>query len=268
MTDLLKRNFAPITDEAWAEIDRTAVQTIKANLSARTVVDFQGPLGWQKAAVNLGRVQVPDNASTDGVNWGIRQVLPLIEVRIPFTLNMWEIDNISRGAADPDLEALELAVLQATMFEENAIYNGFSGAGIKGMIEMASHPAITLGESPEQYPTAVGEAVKALKLAGVGGPYALVLGNQPYHALYETLKSGFYPPHRVLQELLQGGDILRSPALSGGVVFSTRGGDFELTIGQDLSIGYHSHDKQSVDLFITESFTFRVLEGDAVAVLK
>jgi len=51
-------------------------------------------------------------------------------------------------------------------------------------------------------------------------------------------------------------------------VLSRRGGDFELTVGQDLAIGYKQHDAKDVDLYYTESFTFRVLEPAAAVELR
>jgi uncharacterized linocin/CFP29 family protein len=60
-----------------------------------------------------------------------------------------------------------------------------------------------------------------------------------------------------------------APALQGGaVLLSVRGGDYELTVGQDLSIGYAVHDRTDVELFLTESFTFRVLEEKAAIFLS
>ena len=49
---------------------------------------------------------------------------------------------------------------------------------------------------------------------------------------------------------------------------SLRGGDFVLDCGQDLSIGYRDHDADVVDLYLEESFSFRVLEPDAAVVLE
>lgn len=49
---------------------------------------------------------------------------------------------------------------------------------------------------------------------------------------------------------------------------SRRGGDFELTVGQDLAIGYHVHDKVEVELFYAESFAFRALEPAAAVELR
>ena len=51
------------------------------------------------------------------------------------------------------------------------------------------------------------------------------------------------------------------------MLLSTAGGDFELTIGQALAIGYASHDRNEVELFLTESFTFRVLRPEAAVEL-
>jgi uncharacterized linocin/CFP29 family protein len=60
-----------------------------------------------------------------------------------------------------------------------------------------------------------------------------------------------------------------APAIQGGaVLLSVRGGDFELTVGQDLSIGYATHDRTDVELYLTESFTFRVLEEKAAIFLR
>jgi len=51
-------------------------------------------------------------------------------------------------------------------------------------------------------------------------------------------------------------------------VLSRRGGDFEMTVGQDLTIGYKIHNAREVELYFTESFTFRVLELAAAVELK
>ncbi len=60
-----------------------------------------------------------------------------------------------------------------------------------------------------------------------------------------------------------------APALRGGaVLLSTRGGDFELTVGQDLAIGYAVNDRNQVELYLTESFTCRVLEEKAAIFLR
>ena len=50
-------------------------------------------------------------------------------------------------------------------------------------------------------------------------------------------------------------------------MLTTRGGDFELTIGQDISIGYLSHSDTTVRLYFQETFTFLMLTTEAPVVL-
>lgn len=267
MTDILRRNLAPVTAEAWKEIDAQAARTLKGNLSARGLVDFSGPHGWTLAAVNLGSVRVGNSEPVKGVSWGRRETLNLVEVRTPFVLKQWELDNISRGAKAPNLDNLIAAARKAAMFEENAVYHGFADGGIKGVCEAAGHKPVPLAPGdPDSFSEAVEQAILALQKSGVGGPYALVLGTDPY-ALVQVGDPQAYPLRKQVAAMATGG-IHWSPVLQGGVVVSRRGGDFELTVGQDWSIGYKGHDKENVELYFTESFTFRVLEPAAACELK
>jgi uncharacterized linocin/CFP29 family protein len=50
-------------------------------------------------------------------------------------------------------------------------------------------------------------------------------------------------------------------------VLTARGGDFELDLGQDVSIGYLSHSRTEVELYLQESFTFRLLTTEAAVAL-
>ena len=64
------------------------------------------------------------------------------------------------------------------------------------------------------------------------------------------------------------GNIVWAPAIEGAVVLTTRGGDFELNVGQDVSIGYLSHTDSAVRLYLQETFVFRVLTSEASVVLS
>jgi uncharacterized linocin/CFP29 family protein len=266
MTDILKRKLAPVTDEAWKAIDEEAVRAMKPFLTARKLVDFDGPHGLDKAAVNLGRLDYDEKNKVGGVNWATRKVLPLVEIRVPVKLKQFELDNISRGCEDPDLGPLEDAARKAAGFEENVVFNGFAKSGIEGIIPASAHKAVEVGADATKLPEALGKAVETLQMAGVGGPYALVLDAERYYALMQNTKPG-YPLYKVVESLL-GGSIHWSPAVKTGVVLSARGGDFRLTVGQDLAVGYFDRTRDEVEFFITESFTFQVLCPAAAVPLK
>ena len=56
--------------------------------------------------------------------------------------------------------------------------------------------------------------------------------------------------------------------IDGAFVLTTRGGDFELHIGQDVSIGYLSHSDDAVRLYLQETFTFLLLTAEAAVALS
>jgi uncharacterized linocin/CFP29 family protein len=70
-------------------------------------------------------------------------------------------------------------------------------------------------------------------------------------------------------ENILGGQVQLSPYLSGdfeneAYMVSQRGGDFEIILGNDLAIGYESHNTETVTLYFTSSFTFRILDTAGV----
>lgn len=259
---LLKRNLAPIIPEAWQEIDEEATRVLKVNLAGRKLIDFEGPHGWKFAAVNTGRLRFFDDEKTNGdVKLGLREVQPLIEVRVPFELDQLELDLVARGAEDPELEPVVQAAEKMARAEDTAIFNGLASAGIHGLLEKSPHSPRVV-ESPMDYSRAVLDSIDALRKSGIGGPYAMALGTELYDELFGAMENG-YPISKQVQRLILDGPIVRAPAIDGGVVMSIRGGDYQLIVGQDLSIGYASHDRDKVELYLTESFTFRVLEPAA-----
>ena len=265
--DVLKRSLAPIADEAWRLILDEAKNVLELNLSARRIVDVSGPHGFDFSALNLGRLAIPEGAEEDQVRFGIREVLPLVEMRASFELDIWEMDNVDRGARDPDVDDLHRAAKAIAKFEERAIYGGLPEAGIEGLLQSSQYnEPVALVAEPDALPEAVGRAVLRLRYAGVEGPYALALGA----ALYTILDTGSdrgYPIRRRIQDQV-GGPVVFAPYLSGGVLVSRRGGDTEMVIGQDLSVGYQNHSETTARFFLTESFTFRVLGPEAVVALK
>jgi uncharacterized linocin/CFP29 family protein len=265
VNDLLKRQHAPITPEGWEQVDEEARRVLKLHLAGRKLVDFSGPHGWTLGGVNTGHLERTAKP-VGGVEHAVRVVQPLIEVRSGFTMPIAELDAASRGADDLDLDPVIAVAERVAHAEDAAIFHGFKDGHIQGMIEASPHAPIEV-KSNLEWPRAVAAAKEVLRAAGVNGPYALALGTQAYTELAADSEDG-YPLRRRIEESLIEGSLVWAPALRGGaVLLSTRGGDYQLTVGQDLSIGYTAHDRTSVELYLTESFTFRVLEEKAAVFL-
>jgi uncharacterized linocin/CFP29 family protein len=231
----LHRELAPISDKAWAQIEEEASRTLKRHLAARRVVDVPSLKGLELSAVGTGhlhQIQAPG----DGIQATQRDAKALVELRVPFELTRQAIDDVERGATDSDWSPVKEAARKIAFAEDRSVFDGYAAAGIRGIREGSSNPRIILPSNVGDYPGAVAQAVSQLRLAGVNGPYALVLGADAYTAASGGSDEG-YPVFHHLERVV-GGGIVWAPAIEGGFVVTTRSGDFELDIGQDISIGY------------------------------
>jgi uncharacterized linocin/CFP29 family protein len=260
----LHRELAPISDEAWAQIEAETSRTLKRYLAGRRVVDFHGPAGPAFSAVGTGH-QSAISAPESGITAQQREVKALVELRVPFELERQMIDDVERGANDPDWQPAKDAARKLAFAEDRAIFEGYAAAGIVGVRQGTSNPPQTLPADVRKYPEAFAQAITQLRLAGVNGPYAILLGADAYTELAETSDYG-YPVLEHVKRMVEG-EIMWAPAIQGAFVLTTRGGDFDLHIGQDASIGYLSHTETTVHLYLQETFTFLYLTSEASVAL-
>lgn len=263
----LHRDIAPITDAAWAEIDSEAKRALENFLAARRLVDFSGPHGWEAAAVTLGTVEPIEESPADGVNAAARIVQTYVELSAPFTLARRELDAIDRGHKSPDLDAVVDAARSVARAEDRAVFHGYGPGNIAGIAEVSPHEPIEIHTDYGRYPTWTAMAVACLRDAGVEGPYGIALGPDCYAGILESTEDGGYPILERLRLILQG-PVVYAPAVSGAVVLSLRGDDFELYCGQDYSIGFARADAETVELYIEESLTFHVHSPEAAVALE
>ncbi|WP_080792471.1 family 1 encapsulin nanocompartment shell protein [Corynebacterium pacaense] len=258
----LLRERAPITPEMWKQIDEEATSHVSVALGARKLVDFAGPFGWEYSATSLGRVGAGVASPVADVTARSRQVLPLAELRADFPLSREELETGTRGAEDVDYDALDAAALNIARVENAAIIDGWSEVGITGILQATPHEPIVLGEDPRDFALRVAAAVAALRDAGIGGPYGIALGEDAWINVQGGSDRGGAPLLTHLGRILDG-PIVWAPGISSAVVLSTRGGDFLMESGQDLAIGYAQHDASVVDLYLQETFSFRVVTPEA-----
>ncbi len=258
----LMRELAPVTDTAWGQIEEEATRSIKHFLAARRLVDFEGPHGWTHSAVGTGRVSRLASSPRGEVEASARVVIPLVELRSPFAVDRAELATADRGANDLDLGPVIDAGKKAALAEDHLVFNGFAEAGVAGLVPSSPHPEVPIGDDYASYPEHVAAAVAALRAANVGGPYAIALGARCFTGVTETTERGGYPVFEHIRHVL-GGPIVWAPAVEGAVVLSQRGGDFELILGQDFSIGYRSSDAETVHLYVEESLAFRIMSPEA-----
>ena len=261
----LHRDLAPISDAAWAQIEEETTRTLKRYLAGRRVVDVPSPGGVSLPGVSTGHLRSIAPPAGDIIA-NQREVKPLVELRVPFELSRQAIDDVERGSDDSDWQPAKDAAKKLSFAEDRTIFNGYREADIQGIREGASNPIVTLPADVRDYPDAVAQALSQLRLVGVNGPYSVLLGADEYTALAETRDHG-YPLLEHVKRIVEN-DIIWAPAIEGGFVLTTRGGDFELRIGQDISLGYLNHNDSTVRLYLQETFVFRLLTSEAAVVLS
>ncbi|MGH3523361.1 MAG: family 1 encapsulin nanocompartment shell protein, partial [Mycobacterium sp.] len=261
----LYRELAPVTDVAWAEIEEEATRTFKRHIAGRRVVDVSDAGGPTAAAVSTGRL-IDTAAPADGVIAHLRASKPLVRLRVPFTLSRSEIDAVERGSSDADWDPVKDAAKKLAFIEDRSIFEGYDTASIEGIRSASSNPPLTLPEDARDIPDVISQALSGLRLAGVDGPYSVLLSADVYTKVSETTEHG-YPIREHLRRLVDG-DIIWAPAIDGAFVLTTRGGDFDLQLGTDVAIGYLSHDGDTVQLYLQETLTFLCYTAEASVALS
>lgn len=257
--DILKRSFAPITKNTWDEIDSAAREAIIPMLSARRVLDVKGPKGFKYSGVQDGRLEIISQKN-DKVQAGIRKVVPLVELRIPLELLKWTLDDIERGAKDVNFDPLEEAARNIALAEEEIIYNGNKSAKITGLVQSAGHK-LKIGSDANEILKSIGQAIYKLYESSADAPYDLIVSKEIYEKLNVIYQGASLI--KVISKLI-GGSIIRSKVLKGALLIPHKNEDFEFVLGSDFAVGYEGDCGESVRIFITESFTFRVLNADKI----
>jgi uncharacterized linocin/CFP29 family protein len=261
----LHRELAPISDAAWEQIEEETTRTLKRYFAGRRVADVVSAPSSAVPGVGTGHLK-SITAPAEGIIARQRDAKPLVELRVPFELSRQAIDDVERGSEDSDWQPAKDAAQTLAFAEDRAIFDGYKAANIQGIRESTSNPIRSLPEDVRNYPDAVAQALTQLRLVGVNGPYSVLLGANEYTLLGETRDHG-YPILEHVKRLIDG-EIIWAPAISGAFVLSARGGDFEIYLGTDVSIGYLSHTDTHVRLYLEEAFTFRVLTSESSVALS
>jgi uncharacterized linocin/CFP29 family protein len=264
----LRRSAAPLSEKAWKEIDELAGSMFKQTVVARRIADFDGPRGWNHVATQLGTFKPAQTPRSSGrVRFSIPDVLLLTEIRSDFQIPWADIDIFERVGPTLESKSIEEAARETALAEDALILFGSSTS--PGLFKHPETPRIALSDwsIPGRVVTDLLTAVQKLDALGVKGPYEAVLSPQHYYSyLRQTGESGGYPAAKQLGIVIE--KVHNSPVLDGAVLFSTRGGDFMVTVGGDFTVGYRWHDETAVHLFCVETIAAQLLSPEAVCLIR
>jgi uncharacterized linocin/CFP29 family protein len=266
MMDYLRRSTAPISARVWQALDEAVAQAARHVLAGRRVATFDGPRGWEHVATRLGTM-TPCAAKEGRAVVCVPEVVLLPEVRVDFSLPWSSVEVFERGAPVLDTASAEAAAHELALAEDRiAFYGDPTG---NGFLTSKQSPRVRAQDwsKPGQVVADLVRAVETLDGLGVPGPYEAVLAPPRYYAYLQADDSGGYPAARQLKDVLAA--VHRSAVIVGaGAVFSTRGGDFVITVGGDLSVGYRLHDRDAFHLFCVETVAPQTVSPEAVCLLE
>ena len=255
---LMYREIAPINETVWKQIDERAREVLLSTLKTRKVVHVSEEKGSDFVAYNHGKLgEVTYN---DDVNSAAYLVTPLVETRIEFNLNRWELDNAIRGDKNIDFSNLDKAVKKIALFEEKAVLEGLPAYGIKGLTDesLATLPFGTDETSIKKY---IADGILKLRSAYVNGGMDLLVSTNLYT---QIMSLPCQTPLKAAIEDMIGGKVYASEVLSGAVLVPHDNDNLDFVLGEDFSIGYQEHTKKEITLYIKESFTFQILDESLI----
>jgi uncharacterized linocin/CFP29 family protein len=263
--DYLRRQAAPMSEPVWKALDDAVVQAARHVLAGRRIATFDGPHGWDHVATRLGTSTPCRSAEGEAVVC-VPDVVLLLEVRVEFSLPWAAIEMFERGAPVLDTGPAETAARELALAEDRVAFYG-DPAG-SGFVTSRKSPRTHAQDwkRPGQVLADLVKAVEILDTAGIPGPYEAVLPPTRYYAYLQAVDETGYPTARQLRDVLAA--VHRSPVMrEAGAVFSTRGGDFVLSVGGDLATGYRLHDREAVHLFCVETIAPQTVTPEAVCLL-
>jgi uncharacterized linocin/CFP29 family protein len=264
--DTLRRDAAPLSGRVWKQIDEAVGQAARHVLTARRVATFDGPHGWDQLVASRLGTMMPCQTREGKATVCRPEIVLLAEVRAEFSMPWAAIEVFERGATHLDTRPAEDAAREVALAEDRLALYGEPMGG--GFLTSAESPRVRTGEwkTPGRMIADVLKAVEILDTRGIGGPYELVLSPARYFEYLQAEGDHGYPAARQLREVV--GAVHRSLVVhEAGAVFSVRGGDFVLSVGGDLSVGYRLHERDAIHLFCVETIGAQLATPEAVCVL-
>jgi len=265
--DTLRRASAPLSERIWKEVDEAVDQAARHVLTARRIATFDGPHGWDQLVASRLGTMTPCQTREGKATVCRPEVVLLAEVRAEFSLPWTAVELVERGAPKLDTRTAEDAAREVALAEDRlALYGEPMGSGF---LTSSESPRIRTGDwtVAGQMMADLLKGVEILDARGLAGPYEVVLSPTRYFQYLQAEGDHGYPASRQLREVVAA--VHRSLVVrDAGAIFSVRGGDFMLSVGGDLSVGYRLHDREAVHLFCVETLGAQVVTPEAVCVFE
>jgi uncharacterized linocin/CFP29 family protein len=261
----LNRESSPIAPAVWSQIDAEFTTLLSQRLKLRSAVDFV-PVSFETDSVATGSLK--PLSSKGGVAMSARVPLPMVEICYDFEMPKAVIEEFKRDKPNFDNTVFKNAANTFSGIENTLILDGLKSAAIEGILTHIPHKPIKTKDTKGLI-DAVSSMIAAFAGDFVAGPYKLVLSTATLIKMVGESEGGVSIKDR-LEAVLGANFFVVCEAIGNDKILalSTRGGDFALYNGLDVSIGYSGEESESYKLFMMESATFRVINPEAALIIS
>lgn len=265
-TDYLGRDDAPFGEDVFARLDEIVVSVAKAQLSARRILEIEGPYGFALKSVPLN-----DEVVSDGdVKVLSSPTLPLPLIETGFRLSARDLATFEATGFSLDTESVARAAMAAAEAEDALVFEGEKKLGISGLLTVEGALSVKLGNLDE-IGTAANDIIAALTTldrAGFHGPYLLALAPELYNLLYRLLPQNFQTEMQYIESIV-GSKVVKAAGIKKGGVLLAEGRQYaSMVIGQDMSAGFVGPSGPDYEFKIIESIAPRIRVPASICALK
>jgi|YNPNPStandDraft_1061719.scaffolds.fasta_scaffold00012_42 uncharacterized linocin/CFP29 family protein len=261
----LGRECSPLGEGFWKRLDEIVMNAAKSRLSARRILDVEGPYG-----LGLKSVPLEDQIDVDGeVKVVTSEVLPLSLIQTTFTLGARDIATFEESGFSLDSGSVAEAAMAIAAMEDSLIYEGNEKVAVEGLLNAAGVQSLALGDW-DDVGTAANDVIAAISKmdeSGFHGPYSLALAPELFNKLYRLYSSGQQSELRHIETIIGSKPVKASGIKSGGVLLASGSQFASIVIGQDMMTGFIGPDNGDYKLTISESLALRLRAPSAVCVL-
>ena len=267
----LLREHAPITDGRLGADRRGGARAADARAGGAQARRLRraarlGALGDEPRAHRARSTEPP----AEGVDAAQRRVLPLVELRAPFSR------RARRAAPTPTAAPRTSTSTRSTrrrtriaVAENIAVFHGWKGGGHhRASPRRRRTSAIALGEDCERYPRHVAKAVEPLLSAGIDGPYGLALGPGRLHARARDQPSTAATRCSTTCARSSAARSSGRPASRARSSSACAAATSCSSRARTSRSATTAHDADAVQLYLEESFSFRVVTPEAAVPLS
>ena len=258
-------SVGPFGAELWTAIEEAAISTARDLLSARRILNVEGPHGLGLTTVETGKEESVPSPGDNGVQTVVSRLLPVPFIYQPFVLSTRLIAAATEMHQPLNMKPVEDAAQAVAVREEELLYSGLPDQQLPGLLTVKGRNTHTGGDwsNLDQVLDDLIAAVNILDGKGYRGPYGVALAPTLYNNLFRH-----YPGTELLQiqhiERLCTRGIVKA-AIAGGVVVAPDVGP--IVLGQDLQVIYVNPGPAHYNFAVSESLALKIDAPDAICTI-